>query len=320
MGDMSNFQKVKDRLNGCRPFAWYLRRFKVVYEDAGLLPPEIFMIRDEFSKKCLLYQGPAGTSGSGREGVVLADCDENNHRFFWHLGNRDPTTHKCCSGLRAWNTDQCFVGMQGGGRGVTGICELSGGHWDQHWALESGQLRHHRGTSCAGPGKSPNTLIEGPCDSFEKRGGAQFSKQSVREPLETELYKKSQREHPELFRKLDGIPEKEPPPDCRGTIKCMVLLIADGSKRCLADDGSLTKDSGRCAMMQFVDTNLRLAKDERCLDTWSDDSAETWGFYDCHGGSNQDFNKRESTRFCAEDKEDQCFETRSWDWKGDGAR
>lgn len=32
-GDMSTFDKVKQRLQGCRPFAWYLRRFKTVYED-----------------------------------------------------------------------------------------------------------------------------------------------------------------------------------------------------------------------------------------------------------------------------------------------
>ena len=47
--DMSTFNNVKKRLNGCRPFAWYLKRFKVVYEDAGLIPPEIFMIREDGS-------------------------------------------------------------------------------------------------------------------------------------------------------------------------------------------------------------------------------------------------------------------------------
>ena len=92
--DMSTFDNVKKRLNGCRPFAWYLKRFKVVYEDAGLIPPEIFMIREdaspcgrfdqrtsfaackrpvtcgqEQSGLCLRYMGGAGTSGSGSEGV-----------------------------------------------------------------------------------------------------------------------------------------------------------------------------------------------------------------------------------------------------------
>merc|ERR1711979_104968 len=97
-GDMSSFKKVKDRLSGCHPFAWYLRRFKVVYEDAGLIPPSIFMIKEEQSGKCFFYQGQAGTSGFGKEGVVLADCDPGNHRFFWHLGNRRVKDGKCCSG------------------------------------------------------------------------------------------------------------------------------------------------------------------------------------------------------------------------------
>jgi len=46
---MSTFENVRQRLNGCRPFAWYLKRFKAVYEDAGLIPPEIFMIREDSS-------------------------------------------------------------------------------------------------------------------------------------------------------------------------------------------------------------------------------------------------------------------------------
>ena len=49
--DMSTFNNVKKRLSGCRPFAWYLKRFKVVYEDAGLIPPEIFMIREDRMSK-----------------------------------------------------------------------------------------------------------------------------------------------------------------------------------------------------------------------------------------------------------------------------
>ena len=32
---------------------------------------------------------------------------------------------KCCSGLRAWNTDQCLYGGQGGGRAQTSICRLA---------------------------------------------------------------------------------------------------------------------------------------------------------------------------------------------------
>jgi glycosyltransferase involved in cell wall biosynthesis len=201
-GDMGTFQKVKDRLGGCHPFAWYLRRFKTVYEDAGIVPSSIYMIKEESSGLCLLYQGQAGTSGQGREGVVLDTCDEGNHRFFWHPGNRRPPEGKCCSGIRAWNTDQCFEGGQGGGKAITGICEVSGSNGNQHWKLhKDGSLK--RGEQCIGPGESPRTLQEGPCFSFRSRGGAKFSKQAIREPIETQLYHKAQHDHPEIFARLN---------------------------------------------------------------------------------------------------------------------
>jgi len=203
-GDMSNFQEVKDRLQGCRPFAWYLRRFKTVYEDAGLLPPEIFMLKEENSGKCLFFMGSAGISGVGREGVRLASCDENNHRYFWHLGNRRLTDSRCCSGLRAWNTDQCFEGMRGGGEAQTGICEVSGSNLAQHWRFTDGQLQDEAG-NCMGAssGRLTTALESGPCLGFRSRGGARWMKSAVRVPLETELYRREQREHPEVFAKLN---------------------------------------------------------------------------------------------------------------------
>ena len=65
--DMSTFQNVRKRLNGCRPFAWYLKRFKAVYEDAGLIPAEIFMIREEL----LMGRGPGGQGARGPGGQCL---------------------------------------------------------------------------------------------------------------------------------------------------------------------------------------------------------------------------------------------------------
>merc|ERR1719282_1513618 len=61
-GDLGDFQKVRDRLSGCRSFAWFLKRFRDIYEDGGILPPEVFMLREEKSGKCLHFQGYAGTS------------------------------------------------------------------------------------------------------------------------------------------------------------------------------------------------------------------------------------------------------------------
>lgn len=313
-GDMNNFQKVKDRLAGCHPFAWYLKRFKTVYEDAGLLPKDIFMIREESSGLCLRFQGQAGTSGSGREGVVLEPCDAGNHRFFWHPGNRSPKTEKCCSGLRAWNTEQCLEGGQGGGKAITGICEVGGRNSGQHWRLHSdGKLR--RGDTCLGPGDAKGTLKEAPCFAFRSSGGATFTKQSAHEPLETTLYNKAQREHPEIFAKLNSMfkAKNGGPRRCQEPgVKCGTLMIADGSKRCLDDEAHFTNEMENCAMIAVGGSSkaIRHAESGDCVDSASDQDPETWVFYGCHGGGNQDFNEN-AGRWCSTEQaggRDQCFD------------
>jgi len=197
-GDLGNFQEVKDRLGGCRPFAWFLKRFADIYLDGGIVPAEVFMLQDEKSGKCLHYQGHAGTSGTGSEGADLADCNEHDDRQFWHAGNMDRSTKKCCSGLRAWNTDQCLKGGQGGGKAITTICTVAGLDSQQDWGLrDSGQLS--RGSQCLGPGDDPNTMVEGSCLGFRNKGGAHWKKLGAKVPKEMELYQKALREHPEYF-------------------------------------------------------------------------------------------------------------------------
>jgi len=309
-GDMGHFQKVKDRLAGCRPFAWYLRRFKAVYEDGGILPPEVFMLREETSGKCLLFQGRAGTSGSGRDGIKFANCDENNHRFFWHLGNVNHNTGSCCSGLRAWNTDQCLEGQKG-----TGICDITGANPSQHWSLQDdGQLRHK--DHCLGLADG-NRLVESPCIAFRSRGGARFTKQAARKPLETELYEKAQAEHPETFellnQQLEAMDQEagKGPAICR-TQQCVAMVFADNSGRCLDNEGVLVASQTDCTPMLVDNNQLKLAENNKCLDSWSDSDVETWGFYECHGGDNQRFSSEGPSRFCSLQEPHGCFQTHPW--------
>eukprot|EP00434_Breviolum_minutum_P003151 symbB.v1.2.002773.t2/scaffold141.1/size300911/24 len=293
IGDMSTFENVRKRLNGCRPFAWYLKRFKAVYEDAGLIPPEIFMIREEQTGLCLHFLGGAGTSGSGNEGVKLSPCDESNHRFFWHLGNRNRRSKKCCSGLRAWNTDQCLQGGQNGGRGVTSICELSGSNGAQGWSLTSdGQLK--RGGSCLG-------VENAPCMSFRNKGGAsRFSKFGAKVPIETQLYRKAQRDHPEVFARLNAqmgeSSQSNLPSRCkeRGR-KCVKLFWQDG--QCLDNEAQFV-DGEDCGFFIYENQQMKQAESMACLDTWSDEDVNTWGLYECHSGDNQKFVSQGSSRYC----------------------
>jgi len=317
-GDMDTFQKVKDRLNGCRPFSWYLRRFKSVYEDGGLVPQDIFMIREEKSGKCLLFGGRAGTSGAGKETVKLQNCNPSNDRFYWHLGNVNRKTGGCCSGFRAWNSEQCFEGGDGRGQARTGICEITGRNDQQTWRLtEDGQLRHR--DRCMGPGNAADTLQEAPCVSFRRTGGARFTKQEVKLPIETELYRRDQREHPEVFKllneRLAAMERKSTmgPEACRknpGT--CVAFMYGDGSGRCLDDTGLLVADRTSCDPVRFVGTHVQRAETNDCLDSWSDNDPETWGFYGCHDGDNQKFKADGPSRVCSMGQPIACFGTQPW--------
>lgn len=291
-GDMSHFDQVKSRLQGCRPFAWYLRRFSGIYLDAGIVPPEIFMLKEAHTGLCLHFMGSAGTSSQGKEGVDLKECNPNDDRFYWHLGNRAPKTGRCCSGLRAWNTEQCFAGVQGSERGKTTICEISGRSHEQLWHLKDGQLRHPS-QGCLGNGQLPHSLSVRGCRDIDNKGGARFTKEAVKIPLETQLYQKAQRDNPEMFRILD---EKFPvdgrrqvPSACRNRGTCNALVFSDGTGRCLDDAGGLTLEKESCAPLQLRDSQVHKVTSDECLDSWSDDDRETWGFYGCHSGENQKF-------------------------------
>jgi len=297
-GNMGTFQEVRDRLK-CRPFAWYLRRFKAVYEDAGIIPDEIFMIEAVEGGKCLYFQGPAGTSGAGSEGVLLKDCDASDDRFFWHLGNRN-SRGECCSGLRAWNTDQCFAGDQGKGtKGITSVCDVSGADRRQSWSLSSeGHLK--QGSLCLGPGSGSKPLASSPCRTFQSDKPT-FRKLSVVVPLETKLYRKSQEENPDMFRKLnEQFPSRVEVacPDC-------VFLLLGKVNKCLDDDAVLTAELGSCATLRIMN-GLVKTMDGKCLDNWSDNDIETWGFYNCHGGETQQFKMGDGGSLCSVDHRE-CF-------------
>lgn len=318
-GDMSHYDEVKKRLNGCRPFAWYLRRFSKVYEDAGIIPTEIFMIREMKSGKCLLFQGRAGTSGSGRESVVLATCDSSNDRFFWHLGNVDRKTTKCCSGLRAWNTEQCFEGAPQGGKAATGICSIDGVHGGQAWSLDGeGLLR--QANRCVGTSESGG-LKDGPCLSFRSSGGGRFEKHEKRVPIERKLYVQAQKDNPGMFARLNeqmGVENRQAaanagPEKCREPGVCVALFVADITRRCMNDEGQLVTDVSSCVPLLLDEEQVKQAADpSKCLDTWSDDDVETWGFYTCHDGDNQKFEMDGPSRLCTTGEPEACFQTHNW--------
>ncbi|KAF4657674.1 hypothetical protein FOL47_008329 [Perkinsus chesapeaki] len=115
--DISNILEVKERLK-CKPFGWFLRRFKKVYFDGGLVPDKVFHLKDQSTNMCIERKG-----GSK---VVLRPCSEQSPGQLWHGANRDTVTNKCCSSFRNWNTDQCLQVDSIGGQLDTGVCSTWG--------------------------------------------------------------------------------------------------------------------------------------------------------------------------------------------------
>jgi len=312
-GDLSNILEVKDRLK-CRPFSWFLRRFKSIYEDAGLIPEQVFMLREGKTGRCLKYEGHAGTSGSGFGSAMLADCGaEADHRLFWHLGNKNRRDGRCCSSLRAWNTDQCLTHVEGS-RFKTGVCDVSGRNGGQSWSLSatSGEIRQRQ--QCAGVDGGGN-LVSKPCLAL-RASGSKWSKTASRVPVETELYNKARKEHPEVFAKLDreladaDAGHAGMPPACAKASGGCFTLHRQGNQpgECLDEATSFTQDQASCMFFYAQGKEIKSASEGICLDRMNDASPETWGVYGCHGGENQQFAK-DGGNYC--DSARQCLTFRT---------
>jgi len=199
--NLTAYQLVRERMQ-CRPFAWFLWRFRHVYEDAGLLPQTTFLIRHVTSKKCLTYLGPAGTHPDGSDKLTLSQCGDRKHAEWhrapfdpqrWHFGNQVLKTGRCCSGLRVWNTDQCLMFAP---EPRTYICALSGRHPHQVVETESGEKLELRHGQLSNPSgwcivKRGRGVVMDKCasDASGKRGGKSVWELIEAElPLETELY------------------------------------------------------------------------------------------------------------------------------------
>lgn len=124
--DMASIKAVKDRLQ-CRDFSYFIDKFYKVYHWAGLLPKQVFQLRDANSGLCL--------QKTMHDKLALAQCSAIDAGQHWHKANRDG--NQCCSGLRNWNTDQCVTGAWVGGAMQTHVCNIGGLSEDQYVSLNN---------------------------------------------------------------------------------------------------------------------------------------------------------------------------------------
>lgn len=204
-GDLSNIWEVRDRLK-CKPFAYYLYRFRNIYIEGGLVPEKIFALKAP-NGGCLRYHAGAGTSGNGRGEVGLdADCTvTDRHRF--HASNRMEKDHKFLSprataaennaeveiplgGLKAWNTDQCIEGASG--KIKTTVCAVDGNNAGQRWRLIKKKIISSYTNKCISVERG--TLVETEC-----RTATEWEMHDPIVPKEWTYYQDALKEHPEYY-------------------------------------------------------------------------------------------------------------------------
>lgn len=173
LGTFENFDRLKKQ-QGCAPFSSYIQRFSYVYLDGGLIPPEVFQLREESTGLCLerlprdepphaVIMAPCaarvedGHAQANRacSGCVSTGTNGISELQLWHAGNRDKTKAgaPCCSGLHNWNFLQCLMATGPGQPVQTFECDISGSNDAQAFSLDasSGKLQYRRGEDCVVP-------------------------------------------------------------------------------------------------------------------------------------------------------------------------
>eukprot|EP00434_Breviolum_minutum_P001616 symbB.v1.2.001426.t1/scaffold34.1/size402451/7 len=144
IGDMSEFTQLKERLS-CAPFTSYLDRFSYIYLDGGLIPDQVFQLREKKTGLCLHVK----RNDRPPHNIVLAACaghhdlHQSSELQLFHRGNRDASKRgkPCCSGIMHWNFLQCLDAQRVGMGVSTFECEIGGSSAHQNVRLsEEGQL------------------------------------------------------------------------------------------------------------------------------------------------------------------------------------
>ncbi|CAJ1336327.1 unnamed protein product [Effrenium voratum] len=236
--DVTKTLELKKRLE-CKPFAYFLHRFRKIYLKSGMLPEKVFRIRSRSTNMCLQRRDRAyvltdcsgGTwfhranmippgfpqaeslsrlvaprpsspnrlvSCGGHQAMGGCDACPQGHGSEWCnadckwvfavcLSHQEAAkvatepAETCCSGIREWNSLDCWAGLTGKGP-ETALCDVTGHSTSQQFIFDAdGHIWHGTG-ECLGV--KDGGLKKGQCATAE-----QWDMLEAFEPFETKTYK-----------------------------------------------------------------------------------------------------------------------------------
>merc|ERR1712216_623553 len=161
---------LKQRL-GCKPYAYFLHRFRKVYKQGGVLPDEVFRIRSRSSGTCMIRMG---------QNYGMSECDRAS---WFHLANQDPKKgQKCCSGIREWNAMECFDKLDHEGVHPY-YCDITGKNENQAYSFTADDHIQHPYTGQCISVTSSGQMTSSSCDA-----ASAWERHESRKPSETETY------------------------------------------------------------------------------------------------------------------------------------
>jgi len=173
--DVTDVLRLKEALQ-CKPFAFFLHRFRRVYHNGGMLPQEVFKLRAQGSQKCMMRAG---------DSFRLRPCSMVGITEF-HLGNQDPTQGgACCSGIRLWNTMQCLDRLDPTGP-LPYFCDVTGHNANQQYHMLADGRIHHGSGRCVSTSPDGSRVAVADCQSATR-----WEREGAFRPQETTLYEEA---------------------------------------------------------------------------------------------------------------------------------